>query len=288
MDNKRRGILFSISASLMFGLNPVFVKLALGSVNVGTMNVLLTLFSTLFFSLILVLSSGFTPFKVIFQNWKKVGLMGLVTAAFALLYAYGISLSGPTNAAFLLQFGTVFTIIFGVAILKEKFTKAEGLGILVAVVGVFVLAYGDLSIEILGVIVLVVASILAALTNLLSKVYVKNIRPVTLASGNSIFVSLFIIAYVGLFGNMQLNIPPEAAIYTAVGSITGVVLSFILFYKALQIFEVSKAVTIRTMEPFLTAIFSFAILALVPNVNQLIGGIMIVIGVIALSLSKTK
>jgi uncharacterized membrane protein len=64
------------------------------------------------------------------------------------------------------------------------------------------------------------------------------------------------------------------------------VLSFILFFKALEVFEVSKTATIRTMEPFLTAIFSFAILALTPTANQLVGGVLIVTGVVVLSLAK--
>lgn len=288
MDNKRRGILFSVLASLMFGLNPVFMRLILNYVNPDTLNVILGLFSTLFFVLILFFTMGFAPFRAIRGNWKKIGLVGFVTASFAMLYAYGISLSGPTNAAFLLQLSTVFTIIFGVFVLKEKFTQVEGVGIMVAVVGVFILAYGNLSMEILGTVVLVVASLLSALTNLLSKVFVKNIHPITLAGGNSMFVSLFVPVYVFSLGNFQFNIPLEAAGLTALLSITGVVLSFIFFFKALQVYDVSKAVTIRTVEPFLTAIFSFFILSLVPNSNQLLGGIMIVVGVIALSLSKTK
>jgi drug/metabolite transporter (DMT)-like permease len=288
MSHKRKGIMFSVLASVMFGLYPVFVKLLLNSVNVGTMNVLLTLFSTLFFVLMLVAFNGIAPLKVIATNWKKIGPIGLFTAAFALLYAYGISISGPTTAAFLLQLSTVFTIILGIVVLKERFTKAEGIGILVAVVGVFILAYGELSLAVFGTVILLFASVLSALTNLLSKVYVKNIRPVTLASGNSMFVSLFIVAYVGLFGNFQVNIASEALVFAAIGAIIGIVLSIILFYKALEVLEVSKTVTIKTMEPFLTAVFSFAILSLVPNANQLLGGVMIVIGVIVLSLCKSK
>jgi drug/metabolite transporter (DMT)-like permease len=42
------------------------------------------------------------------------------------------------------------------------------------------------------------------------------------------------------------------------------------------------------MEPFLTAVFSFAILALVPTANQLVGGVLIVVGVATLSLTKEK
>jgi drug/metabolite transporter (DMT)-like permease len=288
MDNKRKGILFSVAASIMFALNPVFVQLVLHSVNVVTMNVLQTIFATLFFVLVLVAFHGFMPFKDIRSNWRKIGLIGLVTSTFALTYGYGISVSGPTSAAFLLQLSTVFTIIFGIVILKEKFTRIEGVGIVVAVVGVFVLAYGHLSIELLGTMVLVVASLLAALTNLLSKVYIKNIKPVTLASGNSLFVTLFIVAFVGLSGSFQVSIPSETLVYAAVGAMLGVVFSFILFYKALEVYEVSKAVTIKTVEPFLTAVFSFVILALVPNTNQIIGGVMIVLGVIVLTFSKSK
>jgi drug/metabolite transporter (DMT)-like permease len=288
MAHKQKGIAFAVLASLMFGLNPVFVKLILNSTNVGTMNLLLTLFSTLFFAIILIALNGFAPFKEIVTNWKKIGLLGLLTAAFSLIYSYGISLSGPTNAAFLLQLATVFTIILGITVLKERFTKVEGIGILVAVVGVFILAYGQLSLAALGTVVLVLSALISALMNLFSKVYVKNIRPVTLASGNSMFVTLFILAYVGFSGSMQVTISSEALIYSAVYAIIGVVLSFILFYKALAILEVSKTITIRTIEPFLTAVYSFVILSLVPNTNQLLGGVMIVIGVIVLSLGKLK
>jgi drug/metabolite transporter (DMT)-like permease len=56
----------------------------------------------------------------------------------------------------------------------------------------------------------------------------------------------------------------------------------------LQVYAVSKTATIRTVEPFLTAIFSFIILALPTTVNQLLGGIMIVLGVAMLSLTRRK
>jgi drug/metabolite transporter (DMT)-like permease len=112
--------------------------------------------------------------------------------------------------------------------------------------------------------------------------------PPSLAGGNAIFVFLFIFAYTVLSGRLETSFPPVTLVYAVLGAVTGVVLSFILFFKALQIFEVSETATIRTMEPFLTAIFSFAILALTPTANQLLGGALIVIGVVVLSLTKGK
>ncbi len=287
MADKQRGILFAVSASLMFGLSPVFMRLVLDFVNAETMNVLFTVFASLCFVVFFVAFNK-AHFRSIFGNWRKVALMSLFSAAGSLLFTYGIFFSGPVNAAFLIQFTAVFTILFGVVFFKERFTRLEAAGVLVAVVGVFVLAYGNLSLEIVSTLVLLVAALFFASANTLSKAYVKNVNPVALAGGNSMFVFLFIFAFAVLSGRLETAFPSVTLVYAFLGSVTGVVVSFVLFFKALQVFEVSKTATIRTMEPFLTAVFSFAILALTPSANQLVGGILIVIGVATLSLTKQK
>jgi drug/metabolite transporter (DMT)-like permease len=175
-----------------------------------------------------------------------------------------------------------------VVFFKERFTRLEAVGIVVAVVGVFVLAYGNLSLEIVSTLVLLGAALLFASANSLSKVYVKNMNPVALAGGNSTFMFLFIFAFVVLTDRLETGFPSVTLVYAFLGSVTGVVLSFVLFFKALQVYAVSKTATIRTIEPFLTAIFSFIILTLPTTINQLMGGVMIVIGVATLSLTKGK
>jgi chloramphenicol-sensitive protein RarD len=286
MSGKRSGVLFAVLGSLMFGLSPVFVQLVLDFVNVATMNVLLNVFASLFFVVAFVAFRKAAYFRSIFGNWRKVGLMSLFSAVGSLLYTYGIFLYGPVNATFLVQFTAVFTILFGVVFFKERFTRLEGAGILVAVLGVFVLAYGNLSLEIVGTMVLLGAALFFASANSLSKAYVKNIDPVALAGGNAMFVFLFISIFAVLSGRLETAFPSITLVYAVLGAVTGVVLSFVLFFKALQLFEVSKAATIRTMEPFLTAIFSYVILALMPTANQLVGGVLIVIAVATLSLTK--
>jgi drug/metabolite transporter (DMT)-like permease len=286
--DKQRGVLFAVSASLMFGLSPVFVRLVLDFVNVETMNVLFTVFASLCFAVVFGAFKKVAHFRSILGNWRKVALMSLFSAAGSLLYTYGIFLYGPVNAAFLIQFTAVFTILFGVAFFKERFTRLEGAGVLVAVAGVFILAYGNLALEIVSTLVLLGAALFFASANSLSKAYVKNVNPVALAGGNSMFVFLFVFAFAVLSGKLETTFPSVTLVYAFLGSVTGVVLSFVLFFKALEVFEVSKTATIRTMEPFLTALFSFAILALTPTANQLAGGALIVIGVVVLSLTKGK
>jgi drug/metabolite transporter (DMT)-like permease len=288
LGDRQRGVLFAVSASLMFGLSPVFVRLVLDFVNVETMNVLFTVFASLCFVVAFGVFRKAAYFKSIFGSWRRVGLMSLFSAAGSLLFTYGIFLYGPVNAAFLVQFTAVFTILFGVVFFKERFSRLEAVGIVVAVVGVFVLAYGNLSLEVVSTLVLLGAALLFASANSLSKAYVKNVNPVALAGGNSMFMFLFIFAFAVLTGKLETSFPSVTLVYAFLGSVTGVVLSFVLFFKALQVYAVSKTATIRTIEPFLTAIFSFVILALPTTVNQLVGGVMIVIGVATLSLTKGK
>jgi drug/metabolite transporter (DMT)-like permease len=137
MGDKQRGVLFAVSASLMFGVSPVFVRLTLDFVNVETINVLFTAFASLCF---VVFFGAFkrAHFRGIFGNWRRVALMSLFSAAGSMLFTYGIFLYGPVNAAFLVQFTAVFTILFGVVFFKERFTRLEGAGILLAVAGVLV------------------------------------------------------------------------------------------------------------------------------------------------------
>jgi drug/metabolite transporter (DMT)-like permease len=288
LADRQRGVLFAVSASLMFGLSPVFVRLVLDSVNVETMNVLFTVFASMCFVVAFGVFHKAGYVRSVLRNWRRMGLMSLFSAAGSLLYTYGILLYGPVNAAFLVQFTTVFTILFGVIFFKERFTRLEVAGIVLAVIGVFVLAYGNLSLEVVSTLVLLGAALLFASANSLSKAYVKNVNPVALAGGNSIFMFLLIFTFTVLTGKLETAFPSITLVYAFLGSITGVVLSFVLFFKALQVYAVSKTATIRTIEPFLTAIFSFIILALPTTVNQLLGGVMIVIGVATLSLAGRK
>ena len=280
--------MFSVSASLMFGLSPVFVRLVLDGVNVETMNVLFTAVASVCFLVVFAVYKKAAYLKSIKGNWRKVALMSLLSAVGSVLYTYGISMFGPVNATFLVQFTAVFTILFGVTFFHERFTRMETVGVVVAILGVFVLAYGDLSLEIVGTAVLLGAALFFASANSLSKLFVKNVNPVALAGGSSLLMFLFIFTYTVFTGKLETSFSSETLVYATIGSVTGVVLSFILFFKALQVFEVSKAATIRTMEPFLTAVFSFIILALTPTVNQFLGGTLIVLGVIVLSLTKGK
>jgi drug/metabolite transporter (DMT)-like permease len=288
MAIKQKGVLLTVLASSMFGITPVFIKLVLDFTNIETMNVLFPAMASLLFIAYFIVAKKTWNVLIIKSNWRAIALLAVFDSAGSLLYAYGILISGPTNAAFIIQFTIVFSILFGVVLLSERLSKAEVVGVLIALGGLFFLAYGNAQIELLSTIAVLAASMLFATVNLFSKFFVRNIPPFSLAGGRSFFIFLYLTGYALLLGRLDFSIPPVALVYSLLGAITGMVLSFVLFFKALEVWEISKTATLRTMEPFLTAIFSFVILSLAPTTNQLVGGLLIVVGVATLSLTREK
>jgi uncharacterized membrane protein len=109
-----------------------------------------------------------------------------------------------------------------------------------------------------------------------------------MAGGRSIFIFLLILGYAFLMGKMQTDIPNSAFLYAFLGGLSGAFIGFIFFYKAMEKIKMSKVMIIRTVEPFLIVIFSFALLMVSPTQNQLIGGSLIMIGIVILSLYENK
>jgi len=285
VDDKQRGILLCLISIVMASVSPVLAKLSLGHVNAETNSVLFFAFANIIYILFFITLGKREIFRMIYQNAKEMALLGLVTCAGNLLWSYGILYVGPTNSSFIFQFSSVFTVLLGVTFLRERFTRSEGIGILIAITGAFLMTY-DIQEMQLTILVPLVSSLFYAIQNILAKVYVKNLDPISVVGGRSLFTLLFLLSYSGLSGRLQTDMPANILLYTFLGGLLGTFLGILLFYKALSFLQVSKAIAIRSGGPFFTAIYSFLMLSLMPTMTQFIGGTIIVLGIIAISLGK--
>lgn len=100
------------------------------------------------------------------------------------------------------------------------------------------------------------------------------------------FIFLFFLTYSLLTGKLMLAIPALSLVYAFFAAVTGVFLNFILFFKSLQLIEVSVSSAITAIGPLFTALYSLLILALIPTLTELAGGILIITGIALLSLRK--
>jgi len=288
MDNEQKGVLLSILSSVFLGLNVIFGKLLSDVVNAETTLVLWFMFASILYITYFVFSGKRKSFETIIKNWRQIIKIGILSTFGSLLWIYGIMYAGPNNVSFIFQFNIIFATLLGVIFLKERFKKIEIFGILLAIIGVFVLTYNNSETSLIAISFILTSAFFYSISNFLSKNYVKKINPVTLSGGRAIFIFLLISIYALVSGKFQLSISPVAFEYALLAAISGAFLGFTLFYKALEKIKMTKCIVLRTVEPFLTIIFSFLILSIIPTVNQLLGGFLIIIGIIILSLYGNK
>ena len=129
------------------------------------------------------------------------------------------------------------------------------------------------------------AALFAALTSILAKIGIENVNS-NLATAIRTVVVLIIACGIVLFTGTYkgvVNIGQKSWIFLILsGCATG--LSWLFFYKALQIGEASKVIPIDKFSIVISIALAFIILGEAVNAKTIIGGALITIGTIVLVL----
>lgn len=131
-----RGIFYSIATALLWGVLPIFLKIALQDFHAGTISWFRFLFA--FLILIVILQwKDHEPLDIL----RKPPWMGILGGACLSANYYwvtmGVDLSGPSNMAVLIQTASVFLVLTGVYVFREHLTLRQILGMGVAGSGLF-------------------------------------------------------------------------------------------------------------------------------------------------------
>ena len=125
----------------------------------------------------------------------------------------------------------------------------------------------------------------AALTAILAKIGIENVNSNLATAIRTVVVLIIawgIVFITGKHGEIA-NITQKSWIFLILsGCATG--LSWLFFYKALQIGEASKVIPVDKLSVVLSLIFAFVILGEALTVKTIIGGLLIAIGTLVLAL----
>mgnify|MGYP000986772301 CR=1 FL=1 len=123
------------------------------------------------------------------------------------------------------------------------------------------------------------SAVFAALTSILAKIGIEGINSnlATAIRTGVVLVMAWIIVFVTGLQNQIADISKKSWLFLALSGIaTG--LSWLCYYKALQIGEASKVVPVDKFSVVITMVLAFIILNEVPNIKTILGGIFITIG----------
>ena len=276
---KNAGLVYGILSSLFLSTGFIFTKYFLNYTNPETLNTLWFGIAFVVSIAVLLIRNRQRTIRAFKEHWKDGLVVGGANAVAAAFWFQAISISGPTLTAFLVRFSTIFIIILGIIFLKEELYIHDIIGLLIALAGAFAISFANGDYMKTGTLVALAASLAIAVHQVLSKVYVKTIDPLTLVSLRTLFTALFLFIYAFAFSKLHAfplqQVPP-----LALAIVINAILGFIFFYKALELLDVSKVAIIRTLDPFVVVVYALLAFRTLPSTNQFLGGTLVVAGVL--------
>ena len=213
--------------------------------------------------------------------WSALIGIGTTSAVAILLFFHAIDLIDPALVSFYTRADNLFAVLLGVALLQERFSPREGLGIVLALAGGLVTAYRGGDLIALGLGLCLLSSLMEGLTVILVKVAVRRVGPLVIVFYRSLFAAAMALAYGAATGRLQA--PPAATLMVIVAaSLPGSFLANVTFYASLARIEVARATAIKALQPFFVLLSAYLVLASLPTARQLLGGAIIVTGILCL------
>lgn len=284
-----KGFIYAAASSILVGLGFVLVKITLKNINSESSSVYFIGFGLLTSFLFLGMRGELKKLNLFKTYWKPLTIFGFMGGAGVLAWFYAIDLIGPSLTAFLLRFLIVFTVLWGILFFKEKFNIIEVLGMVIAGVGVIVLTYTSNNGQLLlsGVVVALASAFLFSLMQLIVKIYAGRIPSLIVNHFRLLLTFPIILAYALVMQKLQTPNSLVLILSFIAGFVSGVI-GVSLFYKALELTDLSKVNIIRTMDPFVVIVFALLFLQEIPSLSQLTGGLIIVIGIVILILARHR
>lgn len=226
---------------------------------------------------------------------KNLGIL-LVLGVFEVLGTYFFfkaiqTIYNPAITSFLGNISPVFIIIMSFIFLKERFNYREFLGMLLALLGAFVISYkGNTSFKdmfIDGTQYVVYSGIFAAISSVIIKKNIGNINPIILTTNRSFFLLLFsVVGLIGLKESLAIGAEPLLNIF--IGSLLGPFLTVIAGYWALQYIPLSQRAIISSTKGLFVLLGAYLYFGDFPKTTALLGGLVTIIGLLLIAFGKSK
>ncbi len=277
------GILFAFGASLALAASFVFSKSALNLLS-------MIQFGLIWFSFGVVWNGIWFVARRDYRNLKvSMGKKSVVALAIALLEggATGLfylsikAMENPAVVSFIGNIGPVFVTLMGISLLKEKFRKSQLTGILISILGLFVINYregGFAGFLDPGAIYVISASFLFALATIIGRRFHDLLVPGYMSLLRSVLLAVAMVILFDRTGGMpELTLPLWRDL--AIGSFLETLIVIVFAYQALKLIEATKTSLIISTKGVWTLILAWIFLGVFPSAVQLVGGLLTLVGV---------
>lgn len=286
MKEETIGIIEILIASVLFGFIPIIVKFGsnLGAYNLTFFRILV---ATICVYLFILFSKNLklAPFKQ--DKWKLL-LFGFIHGLIIVGYFISIQYLSVASAVLLLYSSSIWIVVFSHFILKEKITKLTIIALIVAFIGVILVASPQnffVKESLIGSLAGLIAGIFFGLVYVLSKTF-KSYDKVSLTFWQNL-IALPFVTILLFFDPPKHLASNDILIVLLLGSVF-TALPFVLVFKGLGKVSGQKAGVITLLDMIFPILFAFLIFKEVPTIAVVIGGVLIIIGTYLVTRADVK
>ena len=272
--------------TLVDSLHFVFARLLLPYISPGVSAMYVLAFATLEVGIFGVLSKSIN-IKTMRRNLIFFLIIGFLVAASTNINYEAVAFIDPGTASLLSQTSIIFGLALGLLWLRDKLTKKQLLGALIAILGVLIITFQPGDYLRLGSLMVLMSSFLYALHTAISKRYGSNIKFVDFFFFRLLCTTLFLFLF--SLGRQQLALPGwKAVVLLILVGTVDVVISRTLFYVTLRRMDMSVHAIILTLSPVATVLWSLLLFSTFPTWGQMIGGAAVLLGVLIVTLNQVR
>jgi RarD protein len=263
-----RGLIEMFTATFLWGSTPIMSILS--HLPSGVFVFLRVLFAFPFLLYFAIKKTGFKELLKLRPFWPVL-LSGVMLSLNWIFLFWAVNFISVSTVIVMYYTGPIFTIILSVIFLKEKLTKNLIIAVFLAFLGVLFSVKGEIEIN-KYVIIALFSGVFYGLLGFFSKLSTKYHKAIDVTAWQ-VFISIFLTFPFLFISHYQLT-----AQAVTVSMITGIVhtaIALFLWYDSLNYIKVTTASIIAFSDLFFAIILAWIVLGQVPNIYQIIGGVLV-------------
>ena len=209
-------------------------------------------------------------------------------ALYTVLLNIGEQTVSAGAAAFIINVNPIITAIFAMLLLNETFSSRAWVGTAISFAGIGLIALGEgegLRIDI-GALFVFGAALCNTVTTIAQKPLFKKHRPVTVAAWNIVIGAVLLSPFIPSAAMQVPQASTEALLATIYLGIGPSLIAYATYSVMLSKFPASRASNFLYSVPPISTLLGFVWLGEVPTLFAVIGGVMALVGVVMVNLSK--
>lgn len=282
------GYVLAVLSAVATAMATVVGKWNLAAISPLLMNSLIFSVATVLLTAYLVPAWGISRiFRHDLRAWFWIASFAITSLLAIWAFWAGVQLMDPSLASFLNRSQVPIAILLGMLLLRERFTAIETVGAVLSVAGIVVmrftlrLEYSD------GFWFVLLGSILMGVTEFVSKIAIRYVHPMILTCiRNGMMAIGYWVGFYAVgesFEGLDRVWPGVIAL-----GVLGPVLARVLFLMALKRMELSKVAVISQSQPIFVIFLAFTFLSQLPTFREMTGGLLIIVGVILMVLTRYR